>query len=113
MTNAPTSRIRLADALAELRSEISRARREGEGQDVRFAAKEIEVELSVDFGWAAEASGGVSKWIPFVDLNATGSTDKRSLHKIKLTLEIDTRGDRSKGLISDDSGPAPVATPQR
>src|SRR4051812_17407 len=61
-------KIRLADAIAELRAEISRARRTGEGQEVRFAAKTIELELSMDFGWSAEVSGGVSKWIPLVDL---------------------------------------------
>lgn len=112
MAGNPTSRIRLADALSELRSEISRAKREGEGKDVRFAAKEIEVELSIDFGWAAEASGEVSKWVPFVDLSAKGGADQRSLHTVRLSLEIDTGGDPSKGLISDAKGPAPVVTPQ-
>jgi hypothetical protein len=100
--------MRLADAIAELRAEISRARQEGEGKDVRFAAKEIEVELSLDFGWEAEATGGVSKWIPFVDISAKGSGSEKSLHKVKLTLEIDTGGDPSRGLISDPRGPAPV-----
>jgi len=100
--------VRLADAIAELRAEISRARQEGEGKDVRFATKAIEVELSVDFGWTAEGSAGVSKWIPFVDLGVKGSGSEKSLHKVKLTLEIDTGGDPSKGRISDPSGPAPV-----
>ena len=102
-----TPKIHLADAIAELRAEISRAMREGEGKDVRFAAKTIEVELSVDFSWTAEVSGGVSKWIPFVDLAAKGSGGEKSLHKIKLTLEIDTGGDPSRERISDDAGPAP------
>lgn len=108
MTKDTQPRIRLADALAELRAEISRARQEGEGQDVRFATKQIEVELSLDFGWTAEASGGVSKWIPFVDLSAKGSVDEKSLHKVKLTLEIDTSGKPSPGLITDERGPKPV-----
>lgn len=98
----------LADAIAELRAEISRARTEGEGKDVRFAAKAIEVELSIDFGWTAEASAAVSKWVPFVDLGAKGGGSEKSLHKIKLTLEIDTGGEPSKARISDDDGPAPV-----
>jgi hypothetical protein len=103
-----TPKFHLADAIAELRAEISRARKEGEGKDVRFAAKTIEVELSLDFSWTAEVSGGVSKWIPFVDLAAKGSGGEKSLHKIKLALEIDTRGDPSAGRISDSAGPAPV-----
>ena len=106
-SNSPT-KIGLADAISELRAEISRARREGEGKDVRFAAKAIEVELSVDFGWTAEGTAGVSKWIPFVDLGVKGSASEKSLHKVKLTLEIDTGGEPSKGLITDTSGPAPV-----
>jgi len=106
-SNSPT-KIGLADAISELRAEISRARREGEGKDVRFAAKAIEVELSVDFGWTAEGTAGVSKWIPFVDLGVKGSGSEKSLHKVKLTLEIDTGGEPSKGLITDTSGPAPV-----
>ena len=46
--------------------------------------------------------------IPFVDLGVKGSGSEKSLHKVKLTLEIDTGGDPSKGRISDPSGPAPV-----
>jgi Trypsin-co-occurring domain 2 len=108
MTENRPPNVRLADAIAELRAEISRARQEGEGKDVRFSAKAIEVELSVDFGWAAEGTAGVSKWIPFVDLGVKGSGSEKSLHKVTLTLEIDTAGEPSKGLISDSSGPAPV-----
>jgi hypothetical protein len=100
--------MRLAEAIAELRAEISRARQEGGGKDVRFAAKAIEVELSLDFGWTAEAAAGVSKWIPFVDLSVKGSGSEKSLHKVKLTLEIDTGGEPSKGRISNASGPARV-----
>ena len=108
MTENRAPNVRLADAIAELRAEISRAQQEGEGKDVRFAAKAIEVELSVDFGWTAEGTAGVSKWIPFVDLGVKGSGSEKSLHKVKLTLEIDTGGEPSKGRISDSSGPAPV-----
>jgi hypothetical protein len=59
----------------------------------RIPAKAIEVELSVDFGWTAEGTAGVSKWVPFVDLGVKGSGSEKSLHKVKLTLEIDTGGD--------------------
>ena len=90
-------------AIAELRAEISRAKREGEGQDVRFAAKEIEVELSIDFGWTAEATGGASKWIPFVEFSATGGVSGKFQNKVRLTLEIHTDGDPSRGLIGDET----------
>lgn len=100
--------IRLADAIAELRAEISRARQEGKGKDVRFAAKAIEVELSFDFGWTADVTAGVSKWIPFVDLTGKAGGSEKSLHRVKLTLEIATDGDPSNGRITDNDGPAPV-----
>jgi hypothetical protein len=114
VTENTRSKIRLADAIAELREEISRAQREAEGKDVRFAAKAIEVELSVDFGWTAEGSAGVSKWIPFVDVGVKGGGNEKSLHKVKLTLEIDTGGEPSKGLISDLSAlPGDPTKPMR
>lgn len=108
MTENRPPNVRLADAIAELRAEISRARQEGEGKDIRFAAKAIEVELSVDFGWTVEGTAGVSKWIPFVDLGMKGSGSEKSLHKVKLTLEIDTGGEPSNARIIDTTGPAPV-----
>jgi hypothetical protein len=103
--------MRLADAIAELRAEISRARKEGAGKDVRFAPKAIEVELSLDFAWTGEATAGVSKWIPFVELGLKAGGSEKSLHKVKLTLEIDTGGEPSRGIISDPRGPAPVKPP--
>jgi hypothetical protein len=108
MTSYSPTKIGLADAITELRAELSRARQEGEGKDIRFSAKAIDVELSVDFGWTAEGTAGIAKWIPFVDLSVKGGGNEKSLHKVKLTLEIDTTGDPSKGLISDPSGPGRV-----
>ena len=67
VTENVTPRVKLADAIAELRSEISRARAEGRGKDVRFAAKAIEVELSLEFGQTAEGAAGVPKWVPLVE----------------------------------------------
>jgi hypothetical protein len=107
MSENAVSRIRLADAIAELRSEISQARREGDGKDVRFSAKTIEVELSIDFGLSAEADAKLSKWIPFIDVGAKAKGDQKSLHKIKLTLELDDKGSPSSNLITDTDGPEP------
>jgi hypothetical protein len=105
MTEPTPSRIRLADAIAELRAEISRAQLEGEGKDVRFTAKEIQIELSVDFELTAEGTAGAPKWIPFLNLGFRGESSKTSMHKVTLTLEIDTGGNPSKGRIADSSGP--------
>jgi Trypsin-co-occurring domain 2 len=106
-----TPRIGLADAIAELRSELSRARRQGEGSDIRFAAKAIEIELAIDFTWSAEGTVGVAKWIPFVDLSAKGGASEKSGHKLKLTLEIAKDGTPAGELISDADGPARKPAP--
>ncbi len=101
------TRLGLAEAIREVRAQLSRARQEGEGQDVRFTASQIELELSLDFGWSVEASGGVSKWIPFVDLSAKGGTNEKSVHKIKLTLELATEGTPADRLVGSNVDPFP------
>src|SRR4051812_387893 len=78
-------RIALADAIAGLRAELSRARRESDGQDIRFAVDKIEVEISVEFGWAREANGGF-KLLSFVSLGAKAGDNAKTGHKVKLTL---------------------------
>jgi hypothetical protein len=92
-------RIGLAEAIAGLRSELSEARRQGEGQDVHFAVGEIEVELGLEFGWTREAGGGF-KLLSFVDLSGKAGSSDKATHKIKLKLTIDTTGVQSAGVIA-------------
>lgn len=92
MSEELKSRMRLADAISELRREIARAKLEGEGREIRFRAKEIELELSIDFELGAEVEGGLPKWIPFVEAKVKGSVDRKSAHKIVMHLEIDGTG---------------------
>jgi hypothetical protein len=108
MADDQKSRVRLADAIKELRAEISRARQEGQGQDVRFRAKSIDVELAIDFELSGEGSAGVSKWIPFVDVSVKGTAKNKSAHKIVIKLEIDEAGNPAGNLIGDPTGPAPT-----
>lgn len=114
MTNGdddPDPRIGLAQAIAALRAELSEARRQGQGTDIHFAVGDIEVELALEFGWSKEAGAGF-KLFSFVDLSGkAGSTDKTS-HKVKLKLTIDTTGNPSAGVISDDNVPATIEKPQ-
>jgi hypothetical protein len=107
--DTPDSRIGLSQAIAGLRAELSAARREGEGADVRFAVGEIEVELNLEFGWSREVGGGF-KLLSFVDLSGkAGATDKTS-HKVKIKLTIDPTGNPSAGVISDADVPAKIET---
>lgn len=102
-------RIGLAEAIAELRAELSRARRDGEGKDIRFAVGEIEVELALEFGVSAEAGGGF-KLFSFIDVSGKASASSKSGHKLKLRLAVAPEGEASssKLLIADDQGPQPL-----
>jgi Trypsin-co-occurring domain 2 len=77
----------LAAAIAELRSELSRARREGENEDIRLAVGEIEVELGVEFAWTREGSGGI-KLFSFLELKGKTGSNEKSSHRLRLKLQI-------------------------
>lgn len=101
-------RIGLADAIAGLRAELSRARQEGEGKDIRFAVDKIEVEIAVDFGWTREANGGL-KLFSFVDVGGKAGDSGTTSHKIKLMLQVDQTGSPTGPmLIGDNDGPGAV-----
>lgn len=98
------SRIGVAEAIAQLRAELSRARQQGEGQDIRFAAKEITVELSVDFGWSKEGGGGF-KLFSFLDLSGKAGSTEKAVHKVTLKFEIAKDGAPADQLISSPVNP--------
>jgi hypothetical protein len=104
----PVSHIGLADAISHLRAELSRARLEGEGEDIRFDVGDIEVELALEFGSTREGGIGV-KIFSFLDASAKVGASDKSGHKLKLKLSIDKSGDPSKGRISDEGGPTRAA----
>lgn len=101
-------RIGLADAISQLRAELSRARLNGEGKDIRFGLGEIEVELMLEFGISAEGGGGI-KLFSFVDVSGKAAMNNKSGHKLKFTLTVAPEGEASAGkfLVSDSDGPGP------
>jgi hypothetical protein len=106
--NQDAQRIGLADAIASLRAELSKARRDGEKSDVRFAVGDIEVELALEFGWTAEVGGGF-KLFSFVDVSGKGGTSDKATQRVKLKLNIDPAGNPSGNLISTSmSGITPI-----
>jgi hypothetical protein len=78
--------ITLAQAIRELRSQLTEAAREGEGAGVRFVPKSVEVELGIVFEVEAEASG-VLKLFSHIDLSGRVKTSDENTHKVTLTLE--------------------------
>lgn len=80
--------IELADLLGSLRSEISRARLEADGRDVRFRIDSIELELQVAVEKSAEAGGGVRFWV--VSLGGKGGAKSAETHVVRLALTAET-----------------------
>jgi hypothetical protein len=83
--------VTVADAIKELRAQLEDAQREGTGKDLRFVARNVEVELAIVFKSAVEAGGGVKAW--FLDVSGKNNTADETTHKVKLVLEpVDRRG---------------------
>lgn len=98
------TRIQLSDAIENLRSELEKAGKAGEGKQVQFDIESIELELHI-IADETSSGGGKINWCVF-----TGSLDaksrKENLHKMKLVLKavdahgqpfrVASRGSRSK-----------------
>ncbi|WP_329619392.1 hypothetical protein OG357_01800 [Streptomyces sp. NBC_01255] len=80
--------IELADLLKSLRSEISRARLDAAGQDVRFRIDSIDLELQVAVEKSAEATAGMKFWV--VSLGAKGAAKSAHTHTVRLSLGAET-----------------------
>lgn len=89
------SDISLAALIAELRKELTTAKSQGQGSDLRFQVEEAEIELQVVVTQGDEIGGGVKFWV----LNAAVK-DKFSeaiTQKIKLKLKpLDADGGNTK-----------------
>ncbi|MFI2288368.1 trypco2 family protein [Streptomyces niveus] len=90
--------IELADLLASLRSEISRARLDAAGKDVRFRINSIDLELQVAVEKSAEAKAGVRFWV--VSLGGEGAAKSARTHTVKLSLAAET--DNGDPLLTGD-----------
>ncbi|MER6166956.1 trypco2 family protein [Streptomyces violaceorubidus] len=82
--------IELADLLKSLRSEISRARIDAGGQDVRFRINSIDLEVNVAVEKSAEGSAGVRFWVVSLGGKAGAKSAQTHVVKLSLTAESDT-----------------------
>jgi hypothetical protein len=82
MTHIP-----LAEAIQQLRDELREAILEGKDQDIVFTPNSIDIELGVTFEAQAKASGGF-KLLAFLDVSAEAKAERKSDHKIKLSLSV-------------------------
>lgn len=85
-------RVRLADYIQHLRQELTTAAKEGEGEELRFAVEEIEVELDVTMSQESTTEGGWDHWVVL----KIGATDNKTIsQKMRLKLKP-LRGDAAK-----------------
>ena len=56
-------KVPLSELIAELRSELVEAQKEGTGKKLRFKIEEIEIELKVGITKEVEAGGKVKFWV--------------------------------------------------
>lgn len=99
--------IPLYEMIQTLRSELQAAMLQGEGQNLRFQVKEIELELLVAVARERKMGGGIKFWV----LDATGEqrAAEHVTHKFKLKLEpISSDGTRESPLISDTTTRKPI-----
>jgi hypothetical protein len=84
--------IPLAKAIQDLRSELSQAMREGEGESLRFRPESIELELGIEA--TCEAGGEVKAKFWVVEAGVEGKGSRSTTHKLTLKLHpVDSRGE--------------------
>lgn len=79
--------IKIADAIQQLREQLSDAVQAGQSQEIVFTPTNIDLELSVTFIEEAKTSGGF-KLLAFLDLSTEAKVGRESQHKIKLSLAV-------------------------
>lgn len=78
------AKIRLAEAVQQLRKEMMEASKAGEGEALRFDVQEVELEAQVEVTTSGEGTAGVSFWV--VNAEAGGKREVGHLHKVTLKL---------------------------
>ncbi|WP_031515230.1 trypco2 family protein [Streptomyces sp. NRRL F-5123] len=84
--------IELADAVAELRDELTRAVARGAGQDITFQVGPIELEFTVELRADARARAGFKAWV--VSGDAEAGSGRTRTHRVRLTLQPQGRDGR-------------------
>jgi len=80
----PETRVGLAAAIQELRTELAAAIAAGEDDDLRFALGPVELELQLELTRQREGQAGIAAWV----LTAGGKRTRgeTSMHTVRLTL---------------------------
>ena len=77
--------VELADMIAQLRTELSRAMAAGDGADLRFKAERVELELTVGVERTREPGVKVRFWV--FDASASAKRAATATQRLTLTLQ--------------------------
>ena len=90
----------LVDSLTALRADFESVRKEGEGRDVKFQIKSIDLEVEAVVTLEGGGKAGIPKWWLFSgEVEGKGSKTKTQKMKISLGLVVDGVPD---GQVSSD-----------
>lgn len=90
----------LADAVRALRSELTAAMAEAEGQRVQFELGSVEMEFLVEVQKEGGGEAGIKFWV--VSVGAKGGLSSGSTHRVKLALSPKDVVTGRKPQIADD-----------
>jgi len=94
--------IELSELIENLRSELSQARKAGEGEELRFEVGQVELELSVVVSKEGSGSGSVRFWV--IGLGGEVKASSAATQQMKLTL-TPRLASGDKALVADEAEP--------
>lgn len=80
-----SQKIPLSELIAELRSELAEAQKQGAGKELRFTVEEIEIELKVGITKEVEAGGKVKFWV--YEAGLKGGVSEQDLQRVLLKIK--------------------------
>lgn len=106
------TKLPLSDVISHLRSELRKARLEGEGEEPRFLVDDAEIELQVGVTSGVDGKVGVKFWV--YSAEAGGKLEQQAVQKIRLKLKpqdasggiYKTSGTAKRRKSSDDAAGA-------
>jgi hypothetical protein len=101
MSDPAAISIPLADTIKALRAELVRAMTNAQGEELRFAPGEVELELAMEISAETGADAGIRFGV--VSIGAKGTASEAQTHRIKMKLQPELRSSE-RVLISDEEG---------
>ena len=98
MSEQDTSKLQLAQVIKQLRSELTTAAKDGDGEDIRFTVEDIELELDITVENQKEGNVGAKFYV----LTSSYKGSKKDIITQKIKLKLKPSGkDGEKVKVSD------------